>query len=81
MTRIGDIFTLLDNELKNKDYLVGDHITVCDYYLLMLLVWCDEFDKPPMAYEHLAKYLKRLAQRPAVIKVSEKEQIDLAAYL
>ncbi len=79
--RIGEILTLLDNELKNKNYLVGEQFTVCDYYLLMLLMWCDDFEKPPTAYNHLANYLKNLAKRPAVKRVAEKEDIDLALYL
>ncbi|OUR70530.1 glutathione S-transferase [Bermanella sp. 47_1433_sub80_T6] len=79
--RIGDILALLDNELKNKNYLVGEQLTVCDYYLLMLLVWCDDLEKPPTGYDNLANYLKNLAKRPAVKQVAKKENIDLAIYL
>jgi len=78
--RIGDILALLDNELKNKGYLVGEHLTVCDYYLLMLLVWCDDLEKPPTGYDNLANYLKNLAKRPAVKQVAKKENIDLTLY-
>lgn len=80
VNRIGDILSLLDNKLKDKDYLVGDRLSVCDYYLLMLLVWCEGFEKPPKAYQNLASYLRNLAKRPAVIKVAKKEGINLADY-
>ena len=80
VARIADILALLDKELQGKDYLLGDTLTVCDYYLLMLLVWCQEFKTPPTAYGNLAKYLKKLSQREAVKKVDKIENIGLAAY-
>jgi glutathione S-transferase len=78
--RITDMFALLDNELAGKDYLVGDSITVCDYFLFMLAVWADEFKKPPLSFQNLSRYLKKLAKRNAVIDVCEKENLSLAGY-
>jgi len=79
--RITDMFALLDNELAGKDYLVGDSITVCDYFLFMLAVWADEFKKPPLSFDNLSRYLKSLAKRDAVIRVCNKENLSLADYL
>lgn len=79
--RITDMFALLDNELAGKDYLVGDNITVCDYFLFMLAVWADEFKKPPLSFDNLSRYLKSLAKRDAVIRVCNKENLSLADYL
>ncbi|MCL1127808.1 glutathione binding-like protein [Shewanella surugensis] len=36
--RITDMFQLLDNELENKAFLVGNMITVCDFSLFMLTI-------------------------------------------
>ena len=44
------MFQLLDNELENKAFLVGNMITVCDFFLFMLAIWADEFKKPPLAF-------------------------------
>jgi len=79
--RITDMFALLDSELIGKDYLVGDSITVCDYFLFMLAVWADEFKQPPLSFKNLSRYLKKLAKRDAVIHVCEKENLSLADYL
>jgi len=79
--RITDMFALLDNELAGKDYLVGDSITVCDYFLFMLAVWADEFKKPPLSFDNLSRYLKSLAKRDAVIRVCNKENLSLVDYL
>jgi glutathione S-transferase len=80
-TRITAMFALLDAQLKNKDYLVGESLSVCDYYLFMLTIWAGEFTKPPMDFEYLARYLKKLAKLPAVLIVAEKENINLNGYL
>jgi len=78
--RVTEMFELLDNELAGKDFLVGDSITVCDYFLLMLAIWADEFVKPPLSFSNLCCYLKKLTKRPAVIKVCDKENLSLIAY-
>lgn len=78
--RVTDMLDLLDRTLAGKDFLVGEDITVCDYYLLMLAVWADEFAKPPLAFEHLGRYLRQLVKRPAVQAVFAKENISLADY-
>ena len=78
--RIIEAFALLDNELKDKDYLIGDTITVCDHFLFMLAVWADELTKPPLAFENLSRYLRNLAKRPAIIKVCDKEGLSLDDY-
>lgn len=78
--RITEMFALLDKELADKDYLVGDSVTACDFFLFMLAVWADEFKEPPLAFDNLARYLKRLAKRESVIRVCEKEGLSLADY-
>lgn len=78
--RITDMLELLDKELEGRDYLVGDDITVCDYFFFMLALWADEFKKPPMAFKNLSRYLRNLVQRDAVKKVCEIENINLADY-
>lgn len=80
-TRISDMFALLDAQLKNKDYLVGESLSVCDYYLFMLAIWAEELIKPPMGFEYLGRYLRKLAKRPAVLIVAEKENITLDDYV
>lgn len=78
--RLADIWSLLDKELETQTYLVGEHITVCDYFLFMLAVWSDELQKPPLSFTNVNRYLKHMATLPAVIKVCEKENLCLTDY-
>jgi glutathione S-transferase len=78
--RVTEMFKLLDSELENKDFLVGKTVSICDYFLFMLAVWADEFKKPPLSFNHLSRYLRKLAQRDAIIKVCKKEKLSLVDY-
>jgi glutathione S-transferase len=78
--RVTDMFELLDNELEHRDFLVGNTITICDFFLFMLAIWADEFKKPPLAFDNLSKYLCNLAKHEAIISVCEKEKISLLDY-
>jgi len=78
--RITEMFQLLDSELENKEFLVGNMITVCDFYLFMLAIWADEFKKPPLAFHQLNKYLCNLAKHEAIINVCKKENLSLSDY-
>jgi glutathione S-transferase len=68
------------NELSDQEYLLGKNITVCDYFLFMLLIWADEIENPPLSFPHLARYLKRLVKQPAIITVCKKENLSLEDY-
>jgi len=78
--RITEMFSLLDRELENKDFLVGENISACDYFLFMLAVWADELKRPPLSFNNLSRYLCKLAKRDAVINVCKKEKLSLADY-
>lgn len=71
---------LAKNQLSGQEYLLGDNITVCDYFLFMLLIWADELEKPPLSFPNLARYLQCLAKDSAVINVCKKENLSLADY-
>lgn len=78
--RITAMFELLDNELKDREFLVGSSLTICDFYLFMLAVWADEFSKPPLSFDSLSKYLCKLAKHEAIRKVCKKENLSLLSY-
>ena len=79
-SRITEMFKLLDHELENKNFLIGETISACDYFLFMLAVWADEFKSPPLSFNNLSRYLRKLAQRDAIINVCKKENLSLADY-
>lgn len=78
--RVMEMFALIDKELEGKNFLVGDSISVCDYFLFMLSHWASGFAQPPLAFKNLGAYLRKIAQRDAVISVCEREGTDLTIY-
>ncbi len=78
--RVTEMFDLLNRAFENKDFLIGTTISSCDYFLFMLAVWADELKKPPLSFNNLSKYLRKLAQRDAIINVCNKENLSLADY-
>jgi glutathione S-transferase len=78
--RITEMFALLDRALVGKNFLVSEHITVCDYFLLMLCMWAEEFTKPPLSFPHLGAHLRKLTKRRAVLEVCKREQLNLSKY-
>lgn len=78
--RVTEMLELLDNELADKTYLLGDKVSACDFFLFMLAIWADEFEKPPLAFSHLSRYLKNLAKRTSIQQVCKKEGLSLDDY-
>jgi len=79
-SRLTDMFQLLDQALGGRPFLVGNHVTVCDYFLLMLSKWGEELTKPPLSFHNLRPYLKSLARREAVQTVFKNENLSLVDF-
>ena len=70
--KVKDRINMLAKEiLGDKEYLLGDHFTVCDAYAFTVLNWTNFVDiELP---ESLKAYQKRIAGRPAVQKSMREE--------
>jgi glutathione S-transferase len=69
---LGKRFALLGDQLDDRDFLVGDEISVADCYLFVMLGWAREragIDLPA----NLAAYHDRMKRRPAVAKAMAAE--------
>ncbi|MGF1720665.1 glutathione S-transferase family protein [Vibrio kyushuensis] len=78
--RIADALSIINDQLKHNDYLVGDSLTACDYFLFMLAGWSLPVKKSPLAYNHLAMYLKRLCKNSTIQFVCDFEGIDITEF-
>ncbi len=78
--RIIDMFVLLDEQIGNNDFLVGNSLSACDYYLFMLSIWSVGLKTPPLGFSNLGRFLRNMAKRPEVIQVCKKEKINLQRY-
>ncbi|WP_286830199.1 MULTISPECIES: glutathione S-transferase family protein [Kordiimonas] len=77
--RVAAAFKILDEALEGQPYLVGNTVTICDYFLLMLCIWADDMPVPPQSFPRLGAYLKRLSAHKVVRQVCNTEGISLAA--
>lgn len=75
--RWSEMFQLLDRELATKPYLLGDTFTALDPYLTMLGRWGRSMKTtPPRTLPHLGPYLKRMAERPAILRALQQEKLS-----
>lgn len=56
----------VDNHLQNSPYLIGDHFTLPDAYLFVMLRWSNYFNIDIKAQSHLWRYLTELNQRKSI---------------
>lgn len=65
--------TLLAERLSSRPYLMGQQVTVADFYLLTLLRWSGmiAFDLSP--FEPLKQFMGRMMERPSVQKAIKAE--------
>lgn len=78
--RISDALSIINDQLEHNEYLLGDTLTACDYFLFMLAGWSLPIEKSPLTFKHLAAYLKRLCSNPTIEAVCNIEGIDLAPF-
>lgn len=75
--RLNDSFDILEAALEGKPYLLGEQISVCDLYLLMLSRWGRGMNRPPRSLPNIGTLLQRILERPAVQRTIEQEGIEL----
>ncbi|MDV3257562.1 MAG: glutathione S-transferase C-terminal domain-containing protein [Sphingomonas sp.] len=69
-SRIGHVEYLLGD---GRDYLFGDQFSVADAYAFVILSWTRAFDISLDEWPSVAAFVRRVAQRPAVIKAMAEE--------
>lgn len=79
--RIAEALSLLDQQLADHEYLLGERISACDFFLFMLAEWSLPVARSPLTFPHLASYLKRLCEHPTIKAVCELEDIDLSPFI
>jgi len=78
--RLVGILALLDEALSKKPFLLGSNVSACDHFLFMLALWCGNISRPPTSFANLCRFMAEMAQRPAIQKVCEIENVDLDRY-
>jgi glutathione S-transferase len=78
--RITEALSIINDQLRDNEYLLGDRLSACDYFLFMLAGWSLPIKQSPMTFHHLALYLKCLSNNPTVRAVCKFEGIDLTPF-
>ncbi len=78
--RIAGALSIINDQLAKNEYLLGETLTACDYFLFMLAEWSLPIEKSPLSFDHLAAYLKRLCSNPTIRDVCRIEGIDLTPF-
>jgi glutathione S-transferase len=78
--RIAEALSIINDQLESNEFLLGEKLSACDYFLFMLAEWSLVSEKSPMTYKNLAMYLNRLSDNPTIKAVCEFEEIDLTPF-
>jgi glutathione S-transferase len=66
-------FKYVDSQLADRDYLLGEHFTVADGYLFVMLNWAERMKFDLSGLNNLLGYKDRVAARPKVQEALVKE--------
>jgi len=79
--RLIGMFQYIDDQLSHTGpYLMGEHFSLVDYYLLMLARWARGLKTPPRQMPHLARMLDLVCARPAAQRVIATEGLAEPVY-
>jgi glutathione S-transferase len=73
--RLFDMFAIIDGQLGDGPYLLGDTYSAVDPYLVMLVRWTRNATSPARLRPNLARHAERVLARPAVQKAFDVEGI------
>lgn len=66
-------FDYVDKNLNNKEFLMGDHYTLPDGYLFVMLFWLSKFKIDVAQWPNLSRYYNNLKKRPSIQKSLQEE--------
>lgn len=66
ITQLQKKFSYLNQQLKDKKFLMGDHFTLPDAYLFVMLYWAKNLALDFSSHVNLSHYFKQLITHPSV---------------
>jgi glutathione S-transferase len=73
--RVADRLASVDAALGGKPYLTGDHFSVADAYLYVILRWTAGFQIDIARWPNLKALFDRISARPAVVAALDAEKL------
>ena len=66
---VGDCFELIEREMLQGPWVLGERFSVCDMYLFTLAQWLEADGVDPARFPKVADHRARMAADPVVIKI------------
>ncbi|MCX7384156.1 MAG: glutathione S-transferase family protein [Alphaproteobacteria bacterium] len=66
LRRLDGMFDYIEVELGQGPFLLGEHVSAADFFLLMLVMWGARMARPPMSLPAIGAHAARMLARPAV---------------
>lgn len=63
---VGECFALIEREMFEGPWVMGETYTICDPYLFTLAKWMEGDGVDPARFPGIQDHMKRMAERPAV---------------
>jgi glutathione S-transferase len=73
---LADKFAYVDQRLAKTQYLMGDHFTVADAYLYVILRWAQSLKLDMSKFANLKTYFERVGARPKVREALQAEGLS-----
>ena len=71
--RLDRMFDQIEHDLGAGPYLLGDHYTAADMFLLMMVMWTKGMPRPASSLPNLSAHSTRVLARPAIRAALETE--------
>lgn len=69
VTRLEEIWRILDDALEQGPWMLGNRFSACDVYMYMLSTWLSEDHTPISEFANVTRCLDKVATRPEVARV------------
>lgn len=70
---VGDAFRLIENEMLEGPWVMGEHYTICDMYLFTLAQWLEADGVDPSSLPRVAAHREVMSRDPVVRRAIEAE--------
>src|SRR6266516_2822625 len=70
---VGACYELIEREMLNEPWVMGEDYTICDPYLFTLAQWMEADGVDPARLPKLSDHRRRVSERPAVRKAIAQE--------
>jgi glutathione S-transferase len=67
---------VIDAHLEGRDFMVGNQLTIVDFYLLLIGRWSRHITPATRSFSNITRLLEALCKRPSVVKTFTRENIN-----